>query len=218
MTPRPTSRRAAPLGGIGIAEASNVRWPISVSPLGRAAILHTRQWFLPNRRNAVGRQVKQAPQMPIYQCITPVGTVADAVRPQIAKEITRLHVEATNAPPSFVHVIVATCTYRNSAAHNGNGGVNVQPPADWRPATHAGRRALVTAPAPSRRCLVPARRLPGSATPCRRRRRGHCGRSYAGNRRRSSRLMTSHVTAAAICRASAHSSPANAPSACGTEQ
>jgi hypothetical protein len=27
-----------------------------------------------------------------------------------------------------------------------------------------------------------------------------------------------HVTAAAICRASAHSSPACAPSACGTEQ
>ena len=44
--------------------------------------------------------------MPIYQCITPAGTVPEAVRPQIAKEITRLHVEATNAPPSFVHVIV----------------------------------------------------------------------------------------------------------------
>ena len=44
--------------------------------------------------------------MPIYQCITPAGTVPDAVRPQIAKEITRLHVEATNAPPSFVHVII----------------------------------------------------------------------------------------------------------------
>ena len=44
--------------------------------------------------------------MPIYQCITPAGTVADPVRPQIAKEITRLHVEATNAPPSFVHVII----------------------------------------------------------------------------------------------------------------
>ena len=28
------------------------------------------------------------------------------MRPQIAKEITRLHVEATNAPPSFVHVII----------------------------------------------------------------------------------------------------------------
>ena len=44
--------------------------------------------------------------MPMYQCITPAGTVPDAVRPQIAKEITRLHVEATNAPPSFVHVII----------------------------------------------------------------------------------------------------------------
>jgi phenylpyruvate tautomerase PptA (4-oxalocrotonate tautomerase family) len=32
--------------------------------------------------------------------------VSDAVRPQIAKEITRLRVEATNAPPSFVHVDV----------------------------------------------------------------------------------------------------------------
>ena len=29
----------------------------------------------------------------------------------------------------------STCTCRNSAAHTGNGGVNVQPPADWRPAT-----------------------------------------------------------------------------------
>jgi hypothetical protein len=27
--------------------------------------------------------------MPIYLCITPAGTVPDAVRPQIAKEITR---------------------------------------------------------------------------------------------------------------------------------
>ena len=44
--------------------------------------------------------------MPIYQCTTPAGTVPDAVRPQIAKEITRLHVEVTNAPPSFVHVII----------------------------------------------------------------------------------------------------------------
>ena len=44
--------------------------------------------------------------MPMYQCITPAGTVPDAVRPQIAKEITRLHVEATNAPASFVHVII----------------------------------------------------------------------------------------------------------------
>ena len=44
--------------------------------------------------------------MPIYRCITPAGTVPDAVRPQITKEITRLHVEATNAPASFVHVII----------------------------------------------------------------------------------------------------------------
>ena len=44
--------------------------------------------------------------MPMYQCFAPAGTVPDAVRPQIAKEITRLHVEATNAPPSFVHVTI----------------------------------------------------------------------------------------------------------------
>jgi phenylpyruvate tautomerase PptA (4-oxalocrotonate tautomerase family) len=49
--------------------------------------------------------------MPIYQCITPAGTVPDAVRPQIAKEITRLHMEATNAPPSLVHVIVLDVHY-----------------------------------------------------------------------------------------------------------
>jgi phenylpyruvate tautomerase PptA (4-oxalocrotonate tautomerase family) len=73
---------------------------------GRGGHTAYRHWFLPNRRNAVARQVKEAPQMPIYQCTTPAGTVPDAVRPQIAKEITRLHVEATNAPPSFVHVII----------------------------------------------------------------------------------------------------------------
>ena len=28
------------------------------------------------------------------------------MRPQIAKEITRVHVQATDAPPSFVHVII----------------------------------------------------------------------------------------------------------------
>ena len=44
--------------------------------------------------------------MPMYQCFAPAGTVPDAVRPQIAKEITRCHVEATNAPPSFVHVTI----------------------------------------------------------------------------------------------------------------
>ena len=41
------SERAAPLGGIGIAEASRVRWPISVSYLAGAAILHTGIGFFP---------------------------------------------------------------------------------------------------------------------------------------------------------------------------
>ena len=42
--------------------------------------------------------------MPLYECISPPGTVTDTTRPQIAAEITRLHTEATGAPKSFVHV------------------------------------------------------------------------------------------------------------------
>jgi phenylpyruvate tautomerase PptA (4-oxalocrotonate tautomerase family) len=43
--------------------------------------------------------------MPIYQCLSAAGVVTDELKPRIAKEITRLHCEATKAPPSFVHVL-----------------------------------------------------------------------------------------------------------------
>jgi phenylpyruvate tautomerase PptA (4-oxalocrotonate tautomerase family) len=42
--------------------------------------------------------------MPIYHCTSPSGLLADATRESIAKEITRIHCDATGAPPSFVNV------------------------------------------------------------------------------------------------------------------
>jgi phenylpyruvate tautomerase PptA (4-oxalocrotonate tautomerase family) len=43
--------------------------------------------------------------MPMYQCHCPVGTLSDTVRPEVVKEITRIHCENTGAPSSFVHVV-----------------------------------------------------------------------------------------------------------------
>ena len=43
--------------------------------------------------------------MPMYQCQSPVGTVSERARPEIVKEITRIHCENTGAPSSFVHVV-----------------------------------------------------------------------------------------------------------------
>lgn len=48
--------------------------------------------------------------MPIYQCLTAPGVVTNELKPRIAKEITRLHCEATKAPPSFVHVLFQELT------------------------------------------------------------------------------------------------------------
>jgi phenylpyruvate tautomerase PptA (4-oxalocrotonate tautomerase family) len=43
--------------------------------------------------------------MPIYQCDAAPGVLTDEIKSAIAQEITRIHVEATKAPRSFVHVI-----------------------------------------------------------------------------------------------------------------
>ena len=43
--------------------------------------------------------------MPMYQCQSPVGTLSESVRPEVVKEITRIHCENTGAPSSFVHVV-----------------------------------------------------------------------------------------------------------------
>jgi phenylpyruvate tautomerase PptA (4-oxalocrotonate tautomerase family) len=43
--------------------------------------------------------------MPMYQCFSPLGSVPESLRPQIAQEITQIHCEATGAPASFVHVV-----------------------------------------------------------------------------------------------------------------
>jgi phenylpyruvate tautomerase PptA (4-oxalocrotonate tautomerase family) len=33
--------------------------------------------------------------MPMYQCQSPAGTLSDSVRPEVIKEITRIHCENT---------------------------------------------------------------------------------------------------------------------------
>jgi phenylpyruvate tautomerase PptA (4-oxalocrotonate tautomerase family) len=43
--------------------------------------------------------------MPVYQCFVEEGSLTDAIRAEVAGEITRLHVEATGAPRSFVNVV-----------------------------------------------------------------------------------------------------------------
>lgn len=43
--------------------------------------------------------------MPLYQCISPEGLLDDSGREKIAGEITRIHCNATGAPPSFVNVL-----------------------------------------------------------------------------------------------------------------
>jgi phenylpyruvate tautomerase PptA (4-oxalocrotonate tautomerase family) len=43
--------------------------------------------------------------MPLYQCISPEGLLDDSGRENIAGEITRIHCNATGAPPSFVNVL-----------------------------------------------------------------------------------------------------------------
>ena len=43
--------------------------------------------------------------MPIYHCTSQGGLLADATRENIAKEITRIHCDATGALESFVNVV-----------------------------------------------------------------------------------------------------------------
>jgi phenylpyruvate tautomerase PptA (4-oxalocrotonate tautomerase family) len=43
--------------------------------------------------------------MPLYFCFTPHGAIPGPVKAGIAKEITRLHIEATGAPAAFIHVV-----------------------------------------------------------------------------------------------------------------
>jgi phenylpyruvate tautomerase PptA (4-oxalocrotonate tautomerase family) len=43
--------------------------------------------------------------MPIYQCTSADGLLDDSARENIAKEITRIHCDATGAPASFVNVL-----------------------------------------------------------------------------------------------------------------
>jgi phenylpyruvate tautomerase PptA (4-oxalocrotonate tautomerase family) len=42
--------------------------------------------------------------MPIYQCSSHKGLLTEAMKAEIAKSITEAHVDATGAPPVFVHV------------------------------------------------------------------------------------------------------------------
>ena len=43
--------------------------------------------------------------MPVSQCFVQEGSITEAIRAEIASEITRLHVEATGAQRSFVNVL-----------------------------------------------------------------------------------------------------------------
>ena len=57
--------------------------------------------------------------MPVYQCFVRERSITDAMRAEIASEITGLHVEATGAPRSFVNVLFSdvptvTCSQRES--------------------------------------------------------------------------------------------------------
>ena len=45
--------------------------------------------------------------MPLYRCAVAPGLTTEAERARIAKEIVRIHCDATGAPPSFVHAFFA---------------------------------------------------------------------------------------------------------------
>ena len=42
--------------------------------------------------------------MPLYLCAVPKGSADDAAKQTIARELTRIHCDLTQAPPTFVHV------------------------------------------------------------------------------------------------------------------
>jgi phenylpyruvate tautomerase PptA (4-oxalocrotonate tautomerase family) len=42
--------------------------------------------------------------MPVYECLTTVGTLDQLQRNQFAEALTRIHCEETGAPPDFVHI------------------------------------------------------------------------------------------------------------------
>ncbi len=41
--------------------------------------------------------------MPLYMCNAKKGAISDAAKTKIAADITRIHCEVTDAPPTFVH-------------------------------------------------------------------------------------------------------------------
>ena len=41
--------------------------------------------------------------MPLYMCNAAKGIIADAAKPKIAEDVTRIHCAVTGAPPQFVH-------------------------------------------------------------------------------------------------------------------
>jgi len=43
--------------------------------------------------------------MQLYLCLVPHGAISGPVKSGLAKEITRLHVEATGAPAALIHVV-----------------------------------------------------------------------------------------------------------------
>ena len=43
--------------------------------------------------------------MPVYRCTLPAGSLDDEARKRIARAITTVHCDVTDAPPTFVHVI-----------------------------------------------------------------------------------------------------------------
>jgi phenylpyruvate tautomerase PptA (4-oxalocrotonate tautomerase family) len=45
--------------------------------------------------------------MPVYQCFVQEGSITEPIRAEVASEITRLQVEATDAPRQFVNVVFA---------------------------------------------------------------------------------------------------------------
>jgi phenylpyruvate tautomerase PptA (4-oxalocrotonate tautomerase family) len=43
--------------------------------------------------------------MPFYSCNVPAGSLTDSQKDELARAITRIHVEVTGAPPDLVHVL-----------------------------------------------------------------------------------------------------------------
>jgi phenylpyruvate tautomerase PptA (4-oxalocrotonate tautomerase family) len=82
--------------------------------------------------------------MSIYQCTSPGGLLDDSTRENIAKEITRIHCDATGAPALFVNVLFHETQEGRSFVHGQRSGHSIVFGAIRQGRTVETRQAMLT--------------------------------------------------------------------------